>query len=114
MGSFRDVDFRLTYQSGTKASDVMQEFYIPVLELTKNYDRVAGYFSSATFANSARGVAGLVRNGGKMRMVTSHAFTFNDVDVLQDFFASAELAKRQLTALYSMKNQMLPQDRVIF
>ena len=78
MSSFRDIDFRLTYQSGTKASDVMQEFYIPVLGLTKNYDRVAGYFSSATFANSARGVAGLVRNGGRMRMVTSHAFTFSD------------------------------------
>ena len=29
-------------------------------------------------------------------------------------FASAELAKRQLTALYSLKEQMLPQDRIIF
>jgi superfamily II DNA or RNA helicase len=98
MSSFRDIDFRLTYQSGTKASDVMQEFYIPVLGLTKNYDRVAGYFSSATFANSARGVAGLVRNGGRMRMVTSHAFTFSDVDVLQDFFNSPELAENLISS----------------
>ena len=29
-------------------------------------------------------------------------------------FASAELAKRQLTALYNFKDKMLPQDRLIF
>ena len=106
MSSFRDIDFRLTYQSGTKASDVMQEFYIPVLELTKNYDSVAGYFSSATFANSARGVAGLVRNGGKMRMVTSHAFTFSDVDVLQDFFKSPELAENLISSFKESFSRM--------
>lgn len=70
-------------------NDVLANFYAPVLEQSTKYDRVAGYFSSSVFASAARGISGLVRNGGKMRLITSHAFTQNDVKKLQNHFNSS-------------------------
>jgi superfamily II DNA or RNA helicase len=92
MNSFRDLDLELTYDSGTPGIDVVNSFYVPVLERSVRYDRVAGYFSSATFAFAARGIAGLVQNGGRMRLITSHSLTEGDVVALQDHFDSPQLA----------------------
>jgi len=84
--SLRELNLASTYESGLSGTNVISEFYVPVLENSIRYDRVAGYFSSKVFASAARGIAGLVRNGGKMRLVTSHAFTPKDVGVFQDHF----------------------------
>jgi superfamily II DNA or RNA helicase len=84
--SFLEINLESTYESGLSGTDVISEFYIPVLENSYRYDRVAGYFSSRVFATAAKGVAGLVRNSGKMRLVTSHAFTPTDVGTFQDHF----------------------------
>lgn len=46
------------------------------------YDRLTGYFSSTILALAARGVAGLVQNGGRMRLVSSPQFTEQDIEVL--------------------------------
>ena len=84
--SFTDLNLASTYESGLHDVDVIKDFYIPVLENSYKYDRVAGYFSSKVFASSARGIAGLVRNNGKMRLITSHAFSPKDVETFQDHF----------------------------
>ena len=39
------------YDSG---DDLLREFYIPVLERARRYDRVAGYFFSSAFGSRAR------------------------------------------------------------
>lgn len=101
--TLRDVKIASLYNSMLSDIDVLTEFYSPVLEEANRYDRVAGYFSSSVFASAARGIAGLVRNGGKMRLVTSHAFTPSDITKLQDFFDSKELENvliEQFTSSY--------------
>jgi len=92
--SFPELNLHSTYESGLSGTDVISEFYIPVLEESFRYDRVAGYFSSRVFASAAKGIAGLVRNGGKMRLVTSHAFTPRDVGVFQDHFDLEKLSQK--------------------
>lgn len=84
--NFKDLNIRTSYDSGIGAADVLKDFYIPVLENSKKYDRVAGYFSSRVLASVARGIAGIVRNNGKIRLITSHALTPNDVGALQNYF----------------------------
>lgn len=101
--TLRDVKIASLYNSMLSDIDVLTDFYSPVLEEANRYDRVAGYFSSSVFASAARGIAGLVRNGGKMRLVTSHAFTPGDITKLQDFFDSKELENvliEQFTSSY--------------
>lgn len=90
--SFRELELVGSYDSGFGDFDVVNNFYSPVLEQSSRYDRVAGYFSSRVFASAARGVAGLIRNGGKMRLITSHAFTPRDTASIQEYFKSENLS----------------------
>ena len=49
--------------------DLVERFYVPLLDCAVRYDRLTGYFSASALALAARGVEGLVLNGGRMRMV---------------------------------------------
>ena len=90
---FKDVHLDGSYDTGFGEIDIIKNFYSPILEQSKQYDRVAGYFSSRVLASAARGIAGLVRNKGKMRLITSHAFTPKDTKTLQDYFSMEELSQ---------------------
>ena len=49
--------------------DLVRLFYIPALEDAESYDRLTGYFNASALALAARGIEGLVRNGGHMRLI---------------------------------------------
>lgn len=65
----RDLNLKQAYTS--EEDDLINNFYTPALESAVKYDRVAGYFSTSTFAVNARGMASFVRKNGKMRLITS-------------------------------------------
>ena len=88
MLGFRALPLGTAYDSGSADADVVADFYVPVLAEASSYDRLAGFFSSAALAVAARGVAGLIRNEGKIRLVTSPNFTRKDLDVLRDLPAA--------------------------
>lgn len=46
-----------------------RSFYIPTLKLSKRYDRVSGYFSVGSFVVVSTGLAGLIRNKGRVRLI---------------------------------------------
>ncbi|MDH6532362.1 superfamily II DNA or RNA helicase [Aurantimicrobium minutum] len=91
---FEFLEFDQTYDPGVAGVDVVENFYSPVLREAVQYDRAAGYFSSRVFASVARGIAGIVEKRGKIRLVTSHAFTPSDTKNLQDYFADDEFASK--------------------
>lgn len=82
--SFKDLHLRKGYRS-TK-DDILNEFYIPVLSEAMRYDRIAGYFSSASLSVAARGIAGLIRNNGHMRLITSPELTDSDYNFFKDYY----------------------------
>jgi len=51
--SFRELDVQPCYDSGR--DDMLNEFYLPVLEKSTEYVRLAEFFSSTAFAVAARG-----------------------------------------------------------
>jgi len=104
--SFPELNLESTYESGLSGTDVVAAFYVPVLEKSYRYDRVAGYFSSRVFATAAKGIAGFVRNGGKMRLVTSHAFTPNDVGTFQNHFDLENLSSALIEEFVASFNQL--------
>ena len=79
-----------TYDSDE--DDILRKFYVPALALASRYDRLAGYFSSAALAASAEGMAEFIRNGGRMRLVTSVQLTKADQRAILDGLASPEEA----------------------
>ena len=63
----RAVDWKLKYTPDD--GDLVELFYLPALEDAKRYDRLTGYFSASALRLAARGIEGLVRNKGRMRLI---------------------------------------------
>ena len=63
----RKVDWKLKYTPDD--GDLVKLFYLPALEDAKRYDRLTGYFSAGALTLAARGIEGLVRNEGRMRLI---------------------------------------------
>ncbi|MEH7613209.1 SNF2-related protein [Gottfriedia acidiceleris] len=68
----------------TTTSDIAKEFYNPVLSSSVSYDRVSGYFSSQALAAYAKGLEGLIGNGGYMRLIISIDISETDFNLIQD------------------------------
>ena len=62
-----DRSWKLKYTP--EDGDLVKLFYIPALEDAERYDRLTGYFNAGALALAARGIEGLVRNGGHMRLI---------------------------------------------
>ncbi len=83
--SYRKIDLLPTYETGV--NDLVNEFYIPVLAEAKRYDRIAGFFSSTSLALAARGLAGLIKNSGTMRLITCPRLELCDVKEIEAIVA---------------------------
>lgn len=79
--SFKDLHIEPCYESGT--DDIVEDFYVPVLGASVQYDRIAGFFSSSALAIAARGLASFIANQGKMRLITSPRLNKEDIDVVK-------------------------------
>lgn len=78
--SFRALNLAKAYSSDT--DDIVGSFYIPALYESIQYDRLAGFFSSTSLAIAARGIVGLIKNGGRLRLIASPRFTEEDIDII--------------------------------
>jgi len=78
--SLRDIYIKRFYSSDS--DDILREFYIPVLSNSVEYCRLAGFFSSTSLAIAARGVLGLIKNGGIMKMVICPRLTKDDLNAI--------------------------------
>ena len=47
----RDLPLKSCYETGENPEALLQDFYIPALEQTKKYYRIAGFFSSSASSN---------------------------------------------------------------
>lgn len=86
--SYPDMLIKPSYD--TMQDDLLIDFYIPVLEHAKRYDRISGFFSSTSLAIAARGIAGLIRNKGKMRLLTCQKLSKDDVNEIQKYVHRAD------------------------
>lgn len=77
----RNIDIKRVY-GPTRGRNALREFLIPALQCSINYDRVAGYFSSGSLAQTAPGITNLVQRGGKVRLITSHHLVNEDLIAL--------------------------------
>lgn len=86
--SFKDINILDTYESST--TDLIEEFYSPILAQSTNYDRIAGFFSSSSLAVAARGLAEFIDNGGHMRLITSPRLSSSDAAIFEKFVANPD------------------------
>ncbi|MDB2276765.1 hypothetical protein PM022_20035, partial [Halorubrum ezzemoulense] len=62
--SLRTYDWQSIYESqpSNDAAHLIKEFYVPALERSVQYDRIAGYFDSGSLAAAGNGIEALVGN----------------------------------------------------
>ncbi|MDI3478415.1 MAG: hypothetical protein PWQ59_1940 [Thermoanaerobacterium sp.] len=78
--SLKALNFKKIYSSDY--DNILEDFYIPALKETTEYCRLAGFFSSKSLAIAARGIVGLVRNNGHMKMVVCPKLTDEDLNTI--------------------------------
>lgn len=91
MPCYSDIATNLDIIYEGEGNKVASEFYIPVLKMTKSYDRLSGFFSADSLVVIAVGLAGLLKNDGLMRLVVG----LHDVgpDLIEAYRLSREKAE---------------------
>ena len=79
--------------------DLVALFYVPVLEDAERYDRLTGYFNAGALALAARGIEGLVRNAGRMRLVVGCTLEPSEIEAIERGEALRDLVEQRLAGL---------------
>ena len=79
--------------------DLVRLFYVPALQEAERYDRLTGYFDAGALALAARGVEGLVRNRGRMRLVVGCTLGPGEIEALDRGEALRERVEQRLHRL---------------
>ena len=93
----RDKTWQLRYTPDD--GDLVRLFYIPALQDARRYHRLTGYFNAAALALAARGIEGLVRNNGTMRLLVGCTLEEEEIAAIERGEALREQVERRLTRL---------------
>ena len=80
----------------TNKNDIVQEFYLPVLKESVLYKRAVGFFSSTALIELSKGIAGLVKNGGKIRFIVSPLLSEEDIEAIQKGYEARTIIESAL------------------
>ena len=106
--SFKQRDWQPRYRSTT--SNILHDFYLPVLRLSQRYDRVAGYFRSTSLAAASQGFSALVRHRGQVRLVVGADIDPQDAEVILDQHDGGRLSEALLAAVSDPQGRSEPVD----
>lgn len=80
----RDLNLHHSYETTEHKTQLVDEFYIPVLQEACKYYRIAGFFSSSSLIVAAKGIEGLIHNGGKMFLLVSPELSDDDYNTIKE------------------------------
>lgn len=89
MNTFHDIALACRYRSGDIDAKP-RTFYNVVLPVTKLYCRAVGFFSSTSFLEISYGILELVKNDGKMQLITSPRLSEDDVSAINRGYEARE------------------------
>ena len=81
----RDINIEKCYETTSKKTSLIDEFYIPVLSQSNLYLRIAGFFSSTSLTIVSKGLEALYHNNGKMKILISPELSEQDYSVIKNF-----------------------------
>ena len=77
------TDLCLLKHYKTYKNNIVKEFYTPVLQEAVLYQRSVGFFSSTALIELTKGIAGIVKNGGKIQFIVSPYLSQEDVNAIR-------------------------------
>lgn len=100
MQSLKDIKLKSVYSS--EDVDILKDFYIPVLSISKEYNRITGFFSSDSLAVAAKGITGLIKNNGTMKLVTGVFSKKEDAIVAEDAITNPDKIVKEIEENFDM------------
>lgn len=91
---FHLIDLKPSYY--TSQTDIALNFYEPILSAAISYNRVSGYFSGKALSHYARGIQGLIENGGRMRLIISEEISEEDFNNINKGYQMRESLEQDL------------------
>lgn len=79
--SLKDVPLKNEYRS--LIDNVIQDFYIPLLQEATVYKRAVGFFSSSSLVEITKGIAAMAQAGGKIQIVASPYLYEEDIEAIK-------------------------------
>ena len=79
--------------------DLVRLFYVPALHDAERYDRLTGYFNANALRLAARGIEGLVRNNGRMRLVVGCTLEPAEIEAIEKGEELRPLVEQRLANL---------------
>ena len=80
--SLTDINIKQEYRS--LSDDIINDFYIPLLSEATLYQRAVGFFSSSALIELTKGICGLIKNGGKIRLIASPRLSEEDIEAINN------------------------------
>lgn len=105
--SFKEISLKKSYSSDF--DDILHSFYIPILEKSVEYYRLAGFFSSTSLAIAAKGISGLIKNKGSMKLIVCPKLSKEDIDIILDAHINPEkyIESNMLRELDNIENEII-------
>lgn len=105
--SLKTLYLKKAYSSDT--DNILHDFYIPALEVSIKYKRLAGFFSSTSLAIAARGILGLIKNGGTMKLIVAPRLEKSDLDIIINSYEEPKkyIEKRMLEELENLEDEFV-------
>lgn len=103
--NYKNISIKSSYETGE--DDLLESFYIPVLENAIQYDRIAGFFSSSSLAIASKGLSGLIKNKGKMRLIACPQLQKDDVEIINKVYEGkfSLLEKNLINSISSVEDE---------
>ena len=79
--SLKNVPLKNEYRS--LIDNVIQDFYIPLLQEATVYKRAVGFFSSSSLVEITKGIAAMAQSGGKIQIVASPYLSAEDIEAIK-------------------------------
>jgi hypothetical protein len=81
--SLRDHDAGIKTEYRSLIDNVVQDFYIPLLQEANSYKRAVGFFSSTSLVEISKGIGSMAERGGHIQIVASPYLSDEDVDAIR-------------------------------
>lgn len=82
--SLQDIEIHSSYETGSDPYRLVSDFYIPVLQESREYWRISGFFNSTALIIAAKGIEALINNGGTMKLLVSPELSKADLDIIRE------------------------------
>ena len=106
------TDLCLLKHYKTYKNNIVKEFYTPVLQEAVLYQRSVGFFSSTALIELTKGIAGIVKNGGKIQFIVSPYLSKEDVNAIQKGYEKKKVIEQALLREFKEPENYFQEERL--